>query len=203
MASPSGQKLTPKQKEILGQIRVFHQREGYYPSIRELNSVLRIKSSNTTFSHLRGLLKKGFIKKNVRGKIIGCLEQSGRPGIPYFPSGVPAGFAAPAEDAGREMLAVDEYLIKNPQNTFALGVKGNSMEKAGILPNDLLLVEKRSDARPGQIVVARLPGGFTVKRLVEEEGRPCLKAESSKEYLIRLEEGTEIWGIVIGIIRRY
>jgi repressor LexA len=101
------------------------------------------------------------------------------------------------------MLTVDQYLIKSPNNTFALKVSGSSMEKAGIMAGDLLLVEKRSDARPGQIIVAHLPSGFTVKRLIEDNGQRYLKAESSKEYQIRLEEGTEIWGIVIGIIRKY
>ncbi|MCC6643284.1 hypothetical protein IT411_00890, partial [Candidatus Peregrinibacteria bacterium] len=101
------------------------------------------------------------------------------------------------------MLTVDQYLIRSPANTFALKVRGHSMEKAGIMPNDLLLVEKRTDAKPGQIVVAHLPSGFTVKRLIEEKGQKYLKAESNQEYQIKLEEGTEIWGIVIGTVRRY
>ena len=210
-------RLTKKQKSILSEIETFRRNEGYFPSIRELNQVLKIKSSNTTFSHLQALIKKGYLKKSLKGKIIALTETpyqfednpqpfSAFPGaltIPYFPAGVPAGFQAPAEDAGREMLTVDQYLIKNPNNTFALKVSGNSMEKAGIMPNDLLLVEKRSDANPGQIVVAHLPSGFTVKRLIEETGQKYLKAESSQEYQIQLEEGTEIWGIVIGIIRKY
>jgi SOS regulatory protein LexA len=222
MVSSSLRKPTPRQKEILGQIRNFHRREGYFPSIRELSAILHIRSSNTTFSHIRALLQHGLLKKNNRGQIIACQGVEGREAsgsaisakqvnndetltrnIVYFPSGVPAGFQAPAEDAGRETLSVDQYLIKNPQNTFALKVKGNSMENAGIMPNDLLLVEKKGQARPGQIVVARLPDGFTVKRLAEENGQLFLQAESSREYRIPLEEGTEIWGIVIGVIRKY
>lgn len=217
MAHQMRTRLTYKQKEILGKIKDFYRDEGYFPSIRELNEILKIKSSNTTFSHLKALIKKGHLKKNLKGKIINCTDtphqfeesfspyqaQIGSLAIPYFPAGAPAGFQAPAEDAGREMLTVDQYLIKHPNNTFALKVSGNSMEKAGIMPEDLLLVEKRSDARPGQIVVAHLPSGFTVKRLVREDGQLFLKAESGQEYQIRLEEGTEIWGVVIGIIRKY
>lgn len=217
MINTAHTRLTYKQKEILVRIRDFYRDEGYFPSIRELNGLLRIKSSNTTFSHLKALIKKGYLKKNPKGKIIGIADSPNHfedsPGnypahlsaltIPFFPAGVPAGFQAPAEDAGREMLTVDQYLIKHPDNTFALKVSGNSMEKAGIMPEDLLLVEKRSDAKPGQIVVAHLPSGFTVKRLLTENGQQYLKAESQQEYQIRLEEGTEIWGIVIGIIRKY
>lgn len=221
--SKTKNRLTSRQREILRQIQRFHQNEGYFPSIRELNELLNLKSSNTIFSHLQALIKKGYLKKNPKGKIISILtpnhaaeqQQLGDTHlqrlsntlcsitIPYFPEGVPAGFQAPAEDAGREMLTVDQFLIKSPNNTFALKVKGHSMEKAGILPGDLLLVEKRTDAKIGQIIVAHLPSGFTVKRLVEEKGQKYLKAESSQDYQIKLEEGTEIWGIVIGTIRKY
>lgn len=205
--------LTPKQKQILSQIKAFYDQEGYFPSTRDLNHLLGLKSSNTVFSHLQSLIKKGYLKKNAKGKITGITEKpnffqkitqlAGAIAIPYYPEGVPAGFQAPAEDAGREMLTVDQYLIRSPSNTFALKVRGNSMEKAGIMPDDLLLVEKRTDAKPGQIIVAHLPSGFTVKRLIEENGQKYLKAESSQDYQIKLEEGTEIWGIVIGTVRRY
>lgn len=209
-------RLTVKQKEILRKIKTFFQEEGYFPSVRELNQILRVNSSNTIFTHIRALVKKGFLKKNKKGKIMAITEESndftdnlpvqtglGAISIPYFSYGVPAGFQAPAEDEGREILTVDQYLIKNPNNTFALKVSGDSMEKAGIMQGDLLLVEKRSDARTGQIIVAHLPSGFTVKRLIEEDGVKYLKAESRTRYQIKMEEGTEVWGIVIGIIRKY
>ena len=206
-------KLTARQKEILKKIQQFSQNEGYFPSIRQLNELLKLKSSNTIFSHLQALIKKGYLKKNSKGKIIGLLNQEESSpifsplisslAIPYFPGGIPAGFQAPAEDAGQEMITVDQYLIKSPNNTFALKVKGHSMEKAGIMPDDLLLVEKRTDAKPGQIIVAHLPSGFTVKRLIQEKGQFYLKAESTQDYQIKLEEGTEIWGIVVGIVRKY
>jgi SOS regulatory protein LexA len=216
MVNLNHHKLTLKQKEILRKIKTFRGEEGYFPSIRELSQILRVTSSNTVFSHLQALIKKGFLKKNSKGKMIAITDEAhdfsedtpvqaklSSISIPYFPTGVPAGFQAPAEDAGRESLTVDQYLIKNPNNTFALKVSGDSMENAGILPEDLLLVEKRSDARPGQIIVAHLPSGFTVKRLVEEDGEKFLKAESKHEYQIKMEEGTEVWGVVIGIIRKY
>jgi SOS regulatory protein LexA len=220
MVRPPSTILTSKQRQILSKIEKFRSTEGYFPSTRELNQILRLKSSNTVFTHLKALIQKGYLKKNPKGKIIALAEsphqfqkqplfqQISRAigtavSIPYFPEAIPAGFQAPAEDTANEMITVDQYLIKSPNNTFALKVKGLSMEKAGIMPGDLLLVEKRTDAKSGQIIVAHLPSGFTVKRLVEEQGRKFLKAESSKEYLIQMEEGTEIWGIVIGIVRKY
>jgi SOS regulatory protein LexA len=202
---------TLKQNKILKTIKDFQEQNGFFPSTRDLGKLLKLKSPNTIFSHLRALESKGYLKKNLKGQILQLAEipfqftQSIQQSfsIPFFNESIPAGFQAPAEDAGREMLTVDQYLIKSPTNTFALKVKGNSMEKAGIMPGDLLLVEKREDARPGQIIVAHLPTGFTVKRLVEEDGQRYLQAESSQDYQIKLEEGTEIWGIVIGTVRKY
>lgn len=202
---------TLKQTKILQTIKDFQEKNGFFPSTRDLGKLLRLKSPNTIFSHLKALESKGYLKKNLKGQILQLTEQPFQflqslhqsLQIPFFNESIRAGFQAPAEDAGREMLTVDQYLIKSPNNTFALKVKGNSMEKAGIMPGDLLLVEKRGDARPGQIVVAHLPSGFTVKRLIEEQGQQYLQAESSEDYQIKLEEGTEIWGTVIGTVRKY
>ncbi len=220
MVRPPAVILTTKQRQILTRIRKFRETEGYFPSTREISQILNLKSSNTVFTHLRALIQKGYLKKSPNGRIIALTDTPHQfhkshiiekinqvvgeaISIPYFPEAIPAGFQAPAEDTANEMLTVDQYLIKNPNNTFALKVKGLSMEKAGIMPGDLILVEKRTDAHPGQIIIAHLPSGFTVKRLIEEQGQRFLKSEGMKEYQIRLEEGTEIWGIVIGIVRKY
>ncbi len=203
--------LTAKQKALLHTIDTFRQQQGYFPSTRELADKLRIKSPNTIFSHLKGLIQKGYLQKNQKGSITNITDQPfqflsnlGKAlSIPFFPESIPAGFQAPAEDTGKDFLTIDQYVITNPSNTFALKVRGNSMEQAGIMPGDILLVERRTDAKSGQIVVAHLPDGFTVKRYVQEGGNVFLRAESSENYQIKLQEGTQLWGIVIGIIRKY
>lgn len=207
-------KLTVKQREILQKIEYFQHTYNYFPSVRDLSKNLNLKSSNTIFTHLKALETKGYLKKNNKGQIIELIKNKNTLGkiqntiqqtfsIPFFSGEIPAGFQAPAEDAGREMISLDQFLIKNPNNTFALKVKGDSMEKAGIIAGDLLLVEKRTDVKNGQIVIAHLPSGFTVKRLIKKGNKSYLQAESDKNYQIALEEGTEIWGVVIGSIRKY
>ncbi len=148
------EKLTIKQREIFQKIEYFQHIHNYFPSIRDLSKDLNLKSSNTIFTHLKALENKGYLKKNNKGQIIELIKNKNTSAkitnpirqiisISYFSGEIPAGFQAPAEDAGREMISIDQLLIKNPNNTFALTVKGDSMEKAGILAGDLLLVEKR------------------------------------------------------------
>jgi len=193
---PIKKHLTPKQQQVLEAITNYQSTYQTSPSIRELGKILNIKSPNTIFSHLKVLQEKHLITKDFKGKLSNLIQ------IPMLGQ-ISAGFQAPAYDEGKELINLDQFMIKNPTNTFALKVTGNSMEKAGIMPGDLILVERRPNAKPNDIIVARLPDGFTVKRYVLVNGKPYLKAESSQKYEITLLEGTEIWGIVIGTIRKY
>jgi len=197
MPASAIKKLTQRQQAILSQIRRFFDKEGFYPTIRDLNHLLKVKSSNTVFSHIRALDRKGYLKKNAKGKIIAVLPAAenresadftgiAEPnliGIPYFSSGMPARPPSSMEDLPGKFLHLDQYLVNKLAQTFALKVSGDSMEKAGIISGDILLVEKRNDAHPGQLIVTHQPSGFAVKRLVEE--------------------GTSIWGVVTATLRKY
>ncbi len=171
--------------------------------MREIAELMRIKSSNTIFTHLKALEKKGYLEKNRHGRITSVSPERSPFEIPLYLETIPAGIQAPADDTQQDLTTIDQYVIRRPYNTFALRVRGNSMEKAGRLPGDIILVEKNPEPLSGQIVVAHLPDGFTVKRYIEEDGKRLLRAESSEEYQIDLAEGTEFWGTVIGSIRKF
>jgi len=198
MTRPKNPNLTPKQEAVLTAIKNYESENQSTPSIREISKILNIKSPNTIFAHLKALQEKGYITKNLKGKLKNLSNNL----IPLFGQ-IPAGFQAPAYDEGKELINLDKFMIKNPQNTFALKVKGNSMEKAGIMQGDLILVERKPTAKNNDIIVARLPDGFTVKRYIIQNGKPYLKAESNEKYEIQLVEGSEIWGVVTGTLRRY
>jgi repressor LexA len=82
-------------------------------------------------------------------------------------------------------------------------VKGDSMEGAGIHGGDVVVVEKRSNAVAGDIVVAIVENEFTLKRLAHERGRPVLKPENKAYPVIRPRGGREIFGVVVGMFRVY
>lgn len=76
------------------------------------------------------------------------------------------------------------------------------MIDAGIRDGDIVVVERRSNARDGQLVVASIEGEFTLKRLVHERGRPVLRAENPAFAALRPRD-LQIFGVVVGLIRSY
>jgi SOS regulatory protein LexA len=118
---------------------------------------------------------------------------------------VEAGFPTPAEEDLAETLSLDNYLIENREATFMLRVSGESMIDAGIQPGDMVLVERRTDAKDGDIVVAFMDGGYTVKFLRKRGGRVWLEAANQNFHDIVPEEGEElrIMAVVKAVVRKY
>ena len=87
--------------------------------------------------------------------------------------------------------------------TFALKVKGESMRDEGILPGDLVIVQKQATARNGQTVVALLNQEATLKKFYRKQNRVELHPENSalNPILVRSTDDFRIEGIVIGVIR--
>jgi repressor LexA len=77
------------------------------------------------------------------------------------------------------------------------------MKDAGIFAGDIVVVEKRSTANPGDIVVAVIDNEFTLKTLGRENDRPALIPANSTYSIIRPAEGFEIFGVVMGQFRKY
>lgn len=101
-----------------------------------------------------------------------------------------------------QALDLNSLLISHPAATFFVRVEGESMEGAGILSGDLLIVDRSLEATHGKIVVAILGGEFTVKRLIKRAGKIFLAAEHAAYAPIEVEAGTDfqVWGVVTYII---
>jgi repressor LexA len=118
-------------------------------------------------------------------------------------SPVRAGWPNAGQEAQPETLSLDTFLIGDLRNTVLLPVKGDSMIDVGIRDGDVVVVARRTDAHNGQIVVALVEGEPTLKRLAFERGQPVLRAENSAYATIRPKGGLEIFGVVVGLARRY
>lgn len=102
-------------------------------------------------------------------------------------------------------LDINELLINDSPATFLVRVTGNSMEDAGIFAGDLLVVDKGLAPIHGNIVIAAVDGEFTVKRLYSKDARIALIAENPDYPPMEFQNGKEleIWGVVIGCVRRF
>jgi DNA polymerase V len=125
--------------------------------------------------------------------------------IPQFLSRLSAGFPSPATDYMEEGLDLNTFLVRHKAATFAFAVKGSSMRDAGIHDGDKVLVDRSVEPRHGQIVVAVVNGDYTIKRLHSVAGCIELHAENPEFSPRKFQEGEqlEVWGVVVGVIRRY
>lgn len=124
--------------------------------------------------------------------------------MPYFNTGISAGFPSPAEDFKQERLSLDKMLVKNKLATFYARVSGQSMIGAGIDDNDLLVIDRSLEPENNKIAVCFLDGEFTVKRLKVNKGEVWLQPENEKYQPIKITEENDfvIWGIVTNVIKK-
>jgi len=121
--------------------------------------------------------------------------------LPVFTERVSCGFPSPAADYMDEAIDLVKSLIVHPSATYVLRVSGDSMRDAAIVPESMLLVDASLRAGDGDIVVARLSGGFTVKRL-RLYPQPHLMPENPNYAPIPIHEGddVQILGVVTTVI---
>lgn len=192
--------LTARQQEILQFIRDTLESVGAPPTRAEISAAFGFSSPNAAEDHLRALERKGAIRLepgSARG--IRLVEQLGLPLIGRVAAGSP--ILAEAHIQGRFQL--DPALFQ-PRADYLLKVRGMSMRDAGILDGDLLAVHRSSEARSGQIVVARVYDEVTVKRFKRRGNTVELLPENPdfEPIVVDLKrEPLEIEGLVVGLIR--
>lgn len=125
--------------------------------------------------------------------------------LPLLLQKIPAGFTSPAVDCAEDSLDINAYLIRHRAASFYFSVEGNSMNGAGILDGDKVLVDRSVEPRHGHVVVAVINHEYTLKRLYRRGSVLELHAENPAYPPIRLKYGEEmqVWGVVVGVVRKY
>lgn len=181
------------------QIRDFYRRERRMPSYAEIMKLTGFSSRASVWKLIIRLVRDGFLMKDRRGKIApgniwGELRMLGI---------VEAGFPSPAEEDRGDMLSLDEYLIPHRDASYMLRVKGDSMQDAGIVEGDMVIVERTHNAKSGDIVVAEVDGAWTMKYLRIKNGKPYLEP-ANKRYKPIIPAGElNIQAVVRAVIRKY
>ena len=139
---------------------------------------------------------------DVRHQPLPLQSRRSRLALPLAGERVAGGFPSPADDYVEVGIDLNEQLIRHPTSTFFLRVSGESMLGAGIHHGDLLVVDRSLDPRPGRVVVAVLDGEFTLKRLVQHQGRLRLEAANPAYPPLELHRcgDVQIWGVAIHVI---
>lgn len=198
-------KISPKQQEILEYIKAQILERGFPPAVRDICEAVHLKSTSSVHSHLETLEKNGYIRRDpTKPRAIEILDDSFNftrremVNVPIL-GRVAAGEPILAEQNIENYFPIPMEYMPNKQ-TFMLKVKGESMINAGILDGDYVLVEERKTARNGEMVVALVDDGATVKTFYKEEGIIRLQPQNDTMDPIIVHD-VQILGKVIGVFR--
>jgi repressor LexA len=202
----TSQSLTARQRQIYDFLVERISRDGQPPTIREIGEQFGISSTNGVRSLLTALIKKGYIEKSASvARGIRLLKEKIGSALTLPVVGeVPAGQPLLAEENVIDHIVVDETLLPAGE-LFSLRVIGDSMQDAGIMDGDFVLVRKQSMADKGDVVVAVIGEEATVKRYFPERRRVRLQPENQAYGPIIVERNTPgfyIAGKVVGLMRR-
>ncbi len=175
---------------------------GFPPSIREICNKLCIKSTATAYSYIEKLKAQGLLEKlPQKNRALTLSNRSEYKKIPLIGT-VRAGTPIFAVENLEGYYPLPEDFASNG-NEFALKVKGNSMIKAGIFENDVIIVCQQNTANNGEIVVALIDDCATVKRFYKKDGKIILHPENDVLEDMVFDSEITILGIVKGLFRKF
>ena len=189
-----------RDNEYLGKLQDYYADYRSLPSYAVIGEMLGMASKSAVSALVKRLMLAGYIEMTPDKRLAPTKRFFERE-LADFP--VPAGLPAAANDAMSEALSIDDYLIHRPSATITIRVRGESMIEAGIHDGDIAIVEKRPSARVGDIVVAIIDGEYTLKELGRDKQGFLLLPRNPEFSPIRPKEGLEIYGILVGLVRKY
>lgn len=206
-------KITKRQQAVLDNIEKHIREKGFGPTVREVCQDLGLSSPSTVHVHLKALEEKGFIKRDpLKSRSISLTYSldDGSSNIIHadfekvvtvpLVGDVAAGTPILAEENITDQIALPTDIVGDSPS-FALSVHGDSMIEAGINDGDYVVVREQPTADNGEIVVAIIGDGATVKRFYKEKNRIRLQPENSSMEPIFVNECL-IAGKVVAVFRR-
>ena len=206
--------LTPRQRDVLGFIQAHAEAEGVPPTLQQIADAFGFRQACAAHKHVRRLQQAGYLEvrpNEARGiRVVGggrapaggwLKTRDDRLELPVL-GRVAAGSPIGA-DAGVERHVLLDRALFSSRPDYLLRVKGDSMRDDGIFDGDLVAVQRASDARNGQVVVARIDGEITIKRLERSRARLRLLPRNPDYAPIEVPPGADfaIEGIYCGLVR--
>lgn len=177
----------------------FYRKNKRMPGYKEIMSLVGFKSKNAVYKLINKLVADEVLEKDSDGhltpmKIFGEVPLLGV---------VEAGIPTVVDPNQLDSINLDDYLIKNKSSTYILEVKGDSMIDEGIREGDLVVVERRGDPKDGDIVIAEVDGGWTMKYFKKKGSIVYLKPANKNYSPIYPTYDLRVAAIVRGVIRKY
>ena len=190
--------LTEKQKTFFEKLKESYGKE-VLPSFEIIAKEFGFKHKNSVWQYFNKLKEENLIiEKNNRFYINKELF-----GAVLFSSVVKAGFASVADDYIEKRVSLDETFGINSPSTFLFTVSGDSMIDLGIYEGDKVIVQKSNTAKDGDIVIAFIDGGYTLKTYRNKKGQVYLEPANNNYPNLYPKEQLIIFGIAQGIVRQF
>ncbi len=204
------QPRTQRQKEILDYITHFIERHGYEPSYAQIARHFQISSKATIAKHIEALERRGLISRRRTNGSFALDVQVEEPNsdalceVPLL-GRIAAGAPIEVVGEGADKVSVPRFLLgrTRPELVYALRVEGDSMIDEHICDGDLALIENRTEARDGEIVVALVGGSAATLKRLHRLGREIeLRPANSNHAPIRVPaDQVQVQGIFRGLLR--
>ncbi len=207
--------ITNRQFDVLRYIYLHNHNRGFAPSIREIGERLKIASLKTTHDDLKALERSGCITRTERSSRSMNITRQGRKALGFNDDPANASktvlvpvvarvTSAPldlSDSNVKERLRVDLSRVGGSgRDVFGLGVRGDSMNRDGMVDGSILLVRKASKARSGAIVVALFDDGVTCKRYYPEGDQIRLQPSNPKVAPMYVKKADVGGGLVVGVV---
>jgi len=180
-------------------IQDFYERHRRMPSYAEMMKLTGYKSKNAVHKLVAKLVDLGIVAQDEQGRLIPTRGMDEVPLLGLVEAGIPTSVDA---EVG-ETLDINAYLVEDRSRSYVLEVKGDSMIDEGIREGDLVVARKGGEPREGDIVIAEVDGGWTMKYLRKKNGKSYLEPANKNYKPIYPKYDLKIAAIVKGVIRKY
>jgi repressor LexA len=189
--------MVNKDPLYLGKLQNYYALHRVLPSYAGIGSLIGV-SKRAAVKFVDRMISIGYLSKAPDGRVTPANMFFARP----YVGNAPAGFASPAAELMGDAITIDEYLVEHPSSTVLVQVQGDSMIGAGINDGDFLVVERRSTASEGEIIVAIVDGDFTIKYLQRDREGYYLQPANPAFSIIRPQTDLDVYGVMVGMFRK-
>lgn len=189
-----------QKNEQKNKIISFYKKNKRMPGYKEIMDLLGFKSKNSVHKLITWLVDEGVVSKDAQGRIVPIKLEADLPFVGLVEAGLPD-MAALEQDL--DTISIEDFLVEDKDKTYVLEVKGDSMIDAHIEEGDLVLVERKGEPRDGDIVIAEVDGGWTMKYFRKKGGVIFLEPANKKYKPIYPTSSLNVAAIVKAVIRKY